>query len=225
MSTERSKKPDENQVKRLSKLAIFVLALIGATSANADYVLRNTNNNDVDKTPGDGNYQTIGQSITLYGADNNRNDSQDVDVYTYLLDTATFARTITFDWLYTTQDTGGSIFDKAGYFVAQDSGGSIFGPDGYIAKDYLTQLSTDINCEESSDAPCSTAETNPISFSGQKVVELKEGDRFGWYINATDAQTGLASLTVTVVPEPESYAMLMAGLGLMGFVARRRQKK
>ena len=27
------------------------------------------------------------------------------------------------------------------------------------------------------------------------------------------------------VPEPESYAMLLAGLGLMGFVARRRKQK
>ena len=31
--------------------------------------------------------------------------------------------------------------------------------------------------------------------------------------------------TVAAVPEPETYAMLMAGLGLMGFVARRRQQK
>jgi len=29
---------------------------------------------------------------------------------------------------------------------------------------------------------------------------------------------------VTNIPEPETYAMLLAGLGLMGFVARRRQK-
>jgi hypothetical protein len=36
--------------------------------------------------------------------------------------------------------------------------------------------------------------------------------------------TYLASLTVTAVPEPESYAMLLAGLGLMGFVARRRAR-
>lgn len=27
----------------------------------------------------------------------------------------------------------------------------------------------------------------------------------------------------TVVPEPETYAMLLAGLGLMGFIARRRK--
>ena len=30
---------------------------------------------------------------------------------------------------------------------------------------------------------------------------------------------------VSAIPEPESYAMLIAGLGLMGFVARRRQRK
>ncbi|MBL0165970.1 MAG: PEP-CTERM sorting domain-containing protein [Propionivibrio sp.] len=27
------------------------------------------------------------------------------------------------------------------------------------------------------------------------------------------------------VPEPETYAMLLAGLGLMGAIARRRNKK
>jgi len=31
-------------------------------------------------------------------------------------------------------------------------------------------------------------------------------------------------LYITPVPEPETYAMLLAGLGLMGFVARRRRK-
>jgi hypothetical protein len=30
---------------------------------------------------------------------------------------------------------------------------------------------------------------------------------------------------LTAVPEPETYAMLLAGLGLMGFVARRRKQK
>jgi len=29
---------------------------------------------------------------------------------------------------------------------------------------------------------------------------------------------------VTTIPEPETYAMLLAGLGLMGFVGRRRRK-
>jgi len=32
------------------------------------------------------------------------------------------------------------------------------------------------------------------------------------------------SFTVTSVPEPETYAMMLAGLGLMSFVARRRKE-
>jgi PEP-CTERM motif len=32
------------------------------------------------------------------------------------------------------------------------------------------------------------------------------------------------SISVTAVPEPETYAMLLAGLGLMGAIARRRNK-
>jgi hypothetical protein len=31
--------------------------------------------------------------------------------------------------------------------------------------------------------------------------------------------------SVMVIPEPEIYAMMMAGLGLMGFVARRRRQQ
>jgi hypothetical protein len=33
-----------------------------------------------------------------------------------------------------------------------------------------------------------------------------------------------AQYTITPVPEPESYAMLLAGLGVMGAIARRRNK-
>jgi hypothetical protein len=31
-------------------------------------------------------------------------------------------------------------------------------------------------------------------------------------------------VNIAPVPEPETYAMLLAGLGLMGFVARRRKQ-
>jgi len=36
--------------------------------------------------------------------------------------------------------------------------------------------------------------------------------------------SGDVSLIVTAVPEPETYSMMLAGLGLMGFVARRKLK-
>ena len=32
------------------------------------------------------------------------------------------------------------------------------------------------------------------------------------------------SISVAAVPEPETYAMLLAGMGVMGFIARRRNK-
>ena len=34
----------------------------------------------------------------------------------------------------------------------------------------------------------------------------------------------VVGLSVTAVPEPETYALLLAGLGAVGFIARRRQK-
>ncbi|WP_018413450.1 PEP-CTERM sorting domain-containing protein [Methyloversatilis thermotolerans] len=37
------------------------------------------------------------------------------------------------------------------------------------------------------------------------------------------AEDGLYHLQIAVVPEPETYAMLLAGLGLLGFVARRKR--
>ena len=37
--------------------------------------------------------------------------------------------------------------------------------------------------------------------------------------------SGSILATVTAVPEPETYAMLLAGLGLMGAIARRRKAK
>lgn len=54
------------------------------------------------------------------------------------------------------------------------------------------------------------------------------------YTNNTTYSPSMASVidgsvasaaTFAPVPEPETYAMMMAGLGLMGFVARRRSKK
>ena len=51
-----------------------------------------------------------------------------------------------------------------------------------------------------------------------------------YYLNVTGIangpQGGLynGAISVAAVPEPETYAMLLAGLGVMGFIARRRNK-
>jgi hypothetical protein len=45
------------------------------------------------------------------------------------------------------------------------------------------------------------------------------------YGETNGAQFYLSSMTVTAVPEPETYAMLMAGLGVIGFMSRRRKAR
>lgn len=50
-----------------------------------------------------------------------------------------------------------------------------------------------------------------------------------WTVDTTNGSyattvPNTAAFTVTAVPEPESYAMLLAGLGLIGFAARRRAR-
>ena len=42
----------------------------------------------------------------------------------------------------------------------------------------------------------------------------------GSYIGAANLET----VSVGAIPEPETYALMMAGLGVMAFVARRRKQ-
>ena len=46
-----------------------------------------------------------------------------------------------------------------------------------------------------------------------------------WYDSAYNVGIDNVNFSITAVPEPETYAMLMAGLGLLGFTARRRKQK
>lgn len=59
--------------------------------------------------------------------------------------------------------------------------------------------------------------------SYQTKFSLTPGD-YWFKLSGTGAE-GSYTVTLAPVPEPETYAMLLAGLGLMGAVARRRQSK
>jgi len=61
------------------------------------------------------------------------------------------------------------------------------------------------------------------SFSVSDTFALTAGS---YYYAVSGRSTGAYSLTSTAVaaiPEPETYAMLLAGLGIVAFVARRRR--
>ncbi|MRW91942.1 PEP-CTERM sorting domain-containing protein [Duganella sp. FT80W] len=79
--------------------------------------------------------------------------------------------------------------------------------------------------------------------SSSQVITRDSGDAFTTYmLSYTATSTGLASFSfhnaggdnvgalldnvsvTAAVPEPETYAMLVAGLGLLGFMARRRRQ-
>lgn len=69
-----------------------------------------------------------------------------------------------------------------------------------------------------------------VSAADFNVESMPGGGNGTWYaaLHAQNTQGGasgwLGATPTTPIPEPETYAMLLAGLGLMGFVARRRRK-
>lgn len=66
----------------------------------------------------------------------------------------------------------------------------------------------------------SNAETGAFVYS-QTVTGLTQGETY-WFELAGNATSASYSVTLAPVPEPENWAMLVSGLALMGFVARRR---
>ncbi len=66
-----------------------------------------------------------------------------------------------------------------------------------------------------------------VAGSGSPAGNMRSNE-LGFYNNSLDLPGGLRFvdqlLDVRPVPEPEAYAMLLAGLGLMGVLARRRRR-
>lgn len=137
---------------------------------------------------------------------------------------------IYFDWSSAAYDlsTVGSVITDSGSGVSFSWGASPGDLPGGTGMDiaFVADLATD------SDSPVQQKGINPgewlnIRFAGESfsnvVAGLDSGDlRVGIHVQGF-ATGGSESFVTTPIPEPETYAMLLAGLGLMGFVARRRK--
>lgn len=60
--------------------------------------------------------------------------------------------------------------------------------------------------------------------SYESTFNLTPGETY-WFQLSGHGLAATYTVTLAPVPEPETYALLLAGLGLMGAVARRRQSK
>jgi len=73
--------------------------------------------------------------------------------------------------------------------------------------------------------------TSTVSASNKLSMTWGPSAAGNFYLNVTGITNGSVgglyngAITVTAVPEPESYAMLLAGLGVMGAIAIRRNKR
>uniref|UniRef100_UPI003F6FCAAD PEPxxWA-CTERM sorting domain-containing protein n=1 Tax=Polymorphobacter sp. TaxID=1909290 RepID=UPI003F6FCAAD len=134
--------------------------------------------------------------FTLTSGDNNAGG------YTFLRGIADAAVTLSGSWTYLTLDSGGPEFDPA----------------GYVVNDMLVTLTNDADNIQ----------------SGVFSFDVDSGDRFGFFVRTLDGGFGPASLTISglspaytlggnEVPEPASWAMLIAGFGLVGATLRRRR--
>jgi len=142
----------------------------------------------------------------------------------------------------------GTFFDEYTFTVASDLLGNAqlwsfdFGPgngqgnpNNMLALTDLTvylykgDLSGELIFEQQGTLQQSPFGNNSLTVTGSFVLDPSMPDSYTLVIagTAVGSQGGAynVSMSVTAVPEPAEYAMLLAGLGVVGMIARRRKMK
>lgn len=102
------------------------------------------------------------------------------------------------------------------------TGGAVFQlPQGSVTPTFGTLAGTVVTPTQVA-MSFSSGEPYALSF-GNPLAEVGASD---WMIDFSAVESGATfGLSVTAVPEPGTYAMLLAGLGLIGTMVRRRQPR
>ena len=101
------------------------------------------------------------------------------------------------------------------YSVTQNGSGTQF--DVYVKFNDADPYAASIQCALDSTTDCTfTSDGSAATLSDD--YSLIPGVLHAYKVSATDLGT-----YITPVPEPETYALMLAGLGLVGFMARRRK--
>lgn len=133
-------------------------------------------------------------------------------------------------WITNGTTTGSLTFDLGSLFSVGSTDIWNYGPgccgNGRSVKDLGISFSTDgISYSSFGNFVLAQPVNDPFAAQSLNLSFNARYVQFALNSNYGDSYTGLAEVKffTTAVPEPETYAMLLAGLGLMGAVARRRK--
>ncbi|MBU6164598.1 MAG: PEP-CTERM sorting domain-containing protein [Alphaproteobacteria bacterium] len=110
---------------------------------------------------------------------------------------------------YGTVATTARVYDVRWSHVTEDSSAN-WDPGGWFLNADFIPLTDD-------------AVTTGVIQGGRFQITVNPGDQWGFYVYTTEGDFGRGALSVSMVPEPASWALLIAGFGLTGAALRRRR--
>lgn len=167
---------------------------------------------------------TIAAGSVIRFSDVDKNSLATSSGFFSVLDNSNLGLSATDDTIYAY--LGSSYLSPTTFLAAISNASDIAGSKGGLINTGLVEGVSAIELTSSTDfAEYTGPRSGELGYAGYKPLV---GDIANWNMVVGGNQElqlpNTTAFTVTAVPEPETYAMLLAGLGLMGFSTRRQSK-